>query len=86
MLVIFGCIVICRFIDSETDERYKARIVLQVRIKPGSYTVGPSTISESLRRGREQIDPNFSDNELEWMTDWECVHFIYGILIKLEKW
>ena len=76
---------ICRFVDKETNKHYKASLILQTRLKPDSYTVGPSTIADHLRKGPGPIDPNFSDDELEWMTDWECVHYIYGVLIKLEE-
>ena len=75
-----------RFTDTETGKRYKAKLVLQTRIKPDSYKVGPSTIADHLRKGPGPIDPNFSDDEIEWMTDRECVHFIYGVLIKLEEY
>ena len=74
-----------RFTDEVTGEKYKARIVLQVRIKPDSYRVGPSTVASHLKPPSGPIDPNFSDDELEWMTERECVHYIYGILIKLEE-
>lgn len=75
----------CRYKDETTGENYQPKIVLQVRIKPDSYKVGPSTVADRLRPETGPIDPNFSDDELEWMTDRECVHYIYGILIKLEK-
>ena len=68
-----------------SNQQYEAKTVLQVRIKPGAYTVGPSTVASHKRRGSGPIDPNFSDDELEWKTDYECVHYIYGILIKLEN-
>lgn len=84
--IVFTAIITYRFVDSETERRYKAKIVLQVRIKPGSYTEGPSTVASHLRRGSEPIDPNFSNDKVEWMTNRECVHFIYGVLIKLEEW
>ena len=64
---------------------YKAKIVLQVRIKPGVYAIRPSTIAPHLRPLFGPIDHDFEDDELEWMTDHECVHYIYGVLIKLEK-
>ena len=74
----------CSFTDTTTGIRYKAKVVLQVRIKPDVYTVGPLTLNPLLGWGRGPIDPNFSDSELEWMTDRECVHYIYGVLIKLQ--
>ena len=74
-----------RFTDEVNGKQCKARIVLQVRIEPDTYTIGPSTVASRLRRGFGPIDPNFSDDELEWMTDRECVHHIYGVLIKVEK-
>ena len=66
------------FSFDDTGEEYKARIVLQVRIKPGVYKIGPSTVAN------HSIDPDFKDSELEWMTDRECVHYISGVLVKLE--
>jgi hypothetical protein len=72
------------FVDRTSSRQYCAKLLLQIRIKPGSYTVGPSTVASHMRNGSGPIDPNFSDDELEWMTNYECVHYIYGILIKLE--
>ena len=71
------------FVD-DAGEQYKAQIVLQVRIKPDVYKIGPSTVADHLRPRFGPIDPDFKDSELEWMTDHECVHYIYGVLVKLE--
>ena len=56
-----------------------AQVVLQVRIEPGSYKVGHETVGAT-----SQIDPLFSNNELDWSTDRRGVVIISGVLVKLQ--
>ena len=67
------------FYDQVTRQNYKAKVLLQVRIEPESYEVGPPK-----GRATSQIDPLFTNDELEWSTDRRKVTVIYGLLVKLE--
>ena len=78
LVTIYSCFCL-RFVDPVTHQSYKAKVLLQVRIEPGSYNVGPETV-----RATSQIDPLFSNNELEWSTKSRGVVIIYGVLVKLQ--
>ena len=62
------------------DGRYKGKevkIVFQCRIKPGTYKKKP----ETLGFGNKIIDDNFSNNEVEWITDDRKAVVPFGLLI-----
>lgn len=59
------------------------KVAFQVRIKPKCYKVGPETVGLTAR-GKE-IDPNFKNEELEWMTKQRGVIMLVGLLIKLDS-
>lgn len=50
--------------------------VLQFRIQPGTYMVGPSTLKET------PADPYVDESEMEWFTDRHGVHLLYSILVQ----
>ena len=52
---------------------------LVVRIRPDAYTIGPQTIG-----ARSQMDPKFSNSELEWSTKRRGVAVLVGLLVKVE--
>ena len=68
-----------RFRDPKTKKLLQARIAFQVHVKPGSYKIGPQSIGAN-----EQIDPKFSNNELEWSTKERGATIISALLIKVE--
>ncbi|XP_002740437.1 neuralized-like protein 4 [Saccoglossus kowalevskii] len=77
-----GCDVYAKttdFKDTLTKKRYKARVVFQVCIRPASYKVGRETIA-----AEEEIDPKFSNQEIEWFTKERGCVILYGLLVKME--
>lgn len=52
--------------------------MLQIRLKPYTYTTGKSTIREDI-----YTDPKFK-GDVEWMTEREGVHHIYGVLVMMK--
>ncbi|XP_020912357.1 neuralized-like protein 4 [Exaiptasia diaphana] len=68
------------FVHPETKKTYKAKVAFQLWIRPGSYNVGPQTVGSE-----EEIDPKFSNQEIEWSTvERGAVHF-YGLLVRLNE-
>lgn len=57
-----------------------AKAVLQLCINPDSYQVGPQTISAT-----SEIDPKFSNQEIEWSTKQRGAIILYGLLVKLDE-
>ena len=51
-----------------------------MRVKPGSYDIGPETIGA----GQRSVDPRFPNKELEWATKRRGVTFLVGLLVKVE--
>lgn len=68
------------FDDPVTDETLTAKVVIQLFIKPGSYKVGPQTVSAV-----SETDPNISDEELEWTIMEPDSTLLFGLLIKLDE-
>lgn len=64
------------------------KTVLQVRIRPGSFDVGPETIGLKQKRTKEEYDnydlPIFLD-EVEWFTKDVDSVVVTAILVKVEK-
>ena len=58
------------------NDKY-AKIVIQCKIKPGSYKKFRETLSFRAKR----CDPDFSNDELEWVTDDKSAVIPYGLLI-----
>jgi len=58
----------------------KAKVVLQLRIRPGSYGVGQETVGAS-----GAIDPHVSNDSIEWYTKGDELGSvcITGVLVKL---
>ena len=48
-------------------------------MKPGSYNIGPQTVGAN-----EQIDPKFSNTEVQWSTKEKGAIVLRAILIKIE--
>ena len=59
-------------------KNYIAQTVLQALINPNSYQVGKETVGATT-----QIDPVFSNDELEWSTKQRGSIIIYGLLVRL---
>ena len=68
----------CRYKDPVSAKSYQAKVAFQVRIRPDSYEIGGKTIRAS------QVDPKFSDRELEWFTKRHGVTILVGLLVKVE--
>ncbi|KAL9975190.1 hypothetical protein ACROYT_G012319 [Oculina patagonica] len=68
------------FEDPSSKKKFAARTVLQLCINPDSYTVGPQTIGATT-----EIDPHFSNEELEWSTKQRGAIILYGLLVKLDE-
>ncbi|CAI7995544.1 Neuralized-like protein 4, partial [Geodia barretti] len=64
--------------DHETGKTYYVRTILQVRVKPDSYKKDRQTMGAS-----GEIDELFSNDEIEWSTNREGVHYIFGILVHM---
>lgn len=62
--------------------KYAARIVLQVRLRPGTYAVGHQTVGATT-----SIDPRISNDSIEYYTkgDEHGSHILTGLLISLER-
>lgn len=71
------------YYDQLQETVYGATVLLQIRIQPKSYEVGPQTVLGSSETF--QIDPLFSNSELEWNTKRRGVTFIYGVLVRLQQ-
>ena len=62
-------------------KRLKVRFAFQLRIKPGSYGIGPETIG-ATRKGNI-LDANFRNEELEWYTKQNMSIVLYGLLLNV---
>ena len=69
-----------RYEDKETGITYNSQVAFQVLITPDSYKVGKETVG-----AEHEIDPEFSNQELEWSTNQRGSTILYGLLVKLEK-
>ncbi|XP_078679054.1 neuralized-like protein 4 [Branchiostoma floridae x Branchiostoma belcheri] len=68
--------------DSVTGQTYRVRSAFQARIRPGSYSVGPTTLHHVRRNDR--IDPIYNNDEIEWSTKHVDAIMFYGLFIKME--
>jgi neuralized-like protein 4 len=59
-------------------KEYKAQVVMQVLIKPNAYSVGRQTVG-----AKTQIDPRFSNDEMEWSTKRRGAVILYGLLVRV---
>jgi hypothetical protein len=64
--------------ETGRQERAEFSTILQFRIKPDSFDVGPSTLVE------ENIDAMTPDAEIEWFSRRHGSHLLYGILVRCE--
>ena len=64
-----------------TYKNYKCKVVFQVLIKPGSYSVGTKTIGYD----NTQIDSEFHNSEIEWSTKQYGTTILYGLLIRAKE-
>ena len=53
--------------------------VLELRLKPGFYDVGPSTVTEKV------VDPQVRESQMEWYTDRFGVHVLTGLLVRVQS-
>ena len=65
--------------DKARKVKSHVRVAFQVRIKPGSYKIGPQTVGL-----HDQLDPYFKNEELEWSTRARGAIILTGVLVKLE--
>ncbi len=63
---------------TQDGKNYAAQVALQVMIKPDAYKVGPQTTGAT-----SQLDPKFSNEEMEWSTKQRGAVVIYGLLVKV---
>ncbi|KAK3719587.1 hypothetical protein QZH41_004746 [Actinostola sp. cb2023] len=68
------------FVHPETKTTYKAKVAFQLWIQPDSYNVGAETVG-----AKEQIDPKFSNQEIEWSTVQRGAIHLYGVLVRLDE-
>ena len=66
-------------VDPKTRKTYHVRVAFQVYLKPGSYKIGQQTLGVN-----EQIDPKFTNNELEWSTKERGSTMLSALLVKIE--
>jgi hypothetical protein len=64
-----------------TNKLYHARVVLQCRQKPGTFTVQGETIGA----GRERICQFIPNNQIEFLTTIRSAIVTYGLLIQLTE-
>ncbi|ELT95486.1 hypothetical protein CAPTEDRAFT_101277 [Capitella teleta] len=65
--------------DLKSKKMQSARVVYQVCVKPGSYKIGPQTVGAN-----EQIDPKFSNTELQWSTKEKGAVILSALLIQVQ--
>ena len=63
-----------------TKKAFNAKVVLQLYINPDSYKVGLQTIAAA-----SEIDPKFSNQEIEWFTKERGSLFLTDCLLNLMK-
>uniref|UniRef100_A0A3B3TXI2 Neuralized-like protein 4 n=1 Tax=Poecilia latipinna TaxID=48699 RepID=A0A3B3TXI2_9TELE len=68
-----------QFQDPRSHRCHQAQVGFQVCVRPGSYKVGPQTLSHS-----EPLDPRFSNSEIEWITKEQGGTLLYGLLVRVE--
>ena len=68
----------CRWTNESDGKKYRAQVAFQVFISPEAYKVGPQTVAAT-----KQIDPKFTNDEIEWFTNQQGSTILYGLLIKV---
>eukprot|EP00698_Gefionella_okellyi_P016716 TRINITY_DN4800_c0_g1_i1.p2 TRINITY_DN4800_c0_g1~~TRINITY_DN4800_c0_g1_i1.p2 ORF type:complete len:104 (+),score=25.48 TRINITY_DN4800_c0_g1_i1:1471-1782(+) len=68
-------------------EGARAKIVLQLRQKPKTFEIQGETIGWRKRSTTvdTRIDPDWSNEDIEWKTTMRESTQVYGLLIKLER-
>ena len=69
--------------DPDSGKAYKAKVALQVLIRPHSYKVGIETVG-ATKQGIA-IDPHIPNTEIEWSTKEKVATILYGLLIELRE-
>ena len=77
---IYNFFLLFSFLDPVTKKALNAKVVLQLYINPDSYQVGPQTIAAT-----SEIDPKFSNQEIEWFTKGRGSFFFTDCLLNLMK-
>lgn len=72
------CFMHFRYSDLVTNSTHKGKAVFEVKL--GEYTAGPETIG-----ARDVIDPYFSNDQMEWMTDVRGVIILTALMVQLES-
>eukprot|EP00698_Gefionella_okellyi_P000345 TRINITY_DN1028_c0_g1_i2.p1 TRINITY_DN1028_c0_g1~~TRINITY_DN1028_c0_g1_i2.p1 ORF type:complete len:733 (+),score=155.50 TRINITY_DN1028_c0_g1_i2:141-2339(+) len=65
------------------DTHTSAKVVLQLRQKPGSYDVQPETVRWKHYYGDQRIDDYFPNSEVEWKSKMTLGTIVSGVLIRL---
>jgi len=77
-----------KYTDKDTGEEQYYYYVLQVRVKPGSFTVQGNTLWAGGWPDRKVVyDPRFGPDELEWVFDGKnanCIR-VTGLMVKKSK-
>ena len=68
------------YVDQTTFQGHKYEVAFQLRQQTGSYNIGQETVGAAKRK--IEIDPLFSNNELEYYTKRKGVHKLYRLLIR----
>nr|XP_006813437.1 PREDICTED: neuralized-like protein 4-like [Saccoglossus kowalevskii] len=65
--------------DPKSHSWQVARVVFQICVKPGSYKCGPPSVGAN-----EPIDPQFSNNEIEWYSKEKGAIILQSLLVKID--
>ena len=63
--------------------RPQASLVLELRVKPGSYNVQGETVGATGRG--VVLDPNIANDKLEWSTESVGVVYIKALLVQVSQ-
>lgn len=69
-----------RFLDPKTKKRMVAYAAFQVLVRPGSYKVGPPSVSLVSK----PVDPHLDHDSSEWVTKERNATVLTALLLKLE--
>lgn len=70
-----------RFYDPKTKRRMVAYAAFQVLVRPGSYKVGPPSVSII----NKPVDPHLEHDSAEWVTKERNSTVLTALLLKLES-
>jgi len=77
----------CRYSDPQTHKLQRARVVVQLCVKPGAYKVSSAHITDTDDddcAADQPIDVKFSNSELEWSTKERGATSLSALLIHVD--